>query len=142
MTVMVTGSEGFIGSHLVEHLLAQGKDVVATYLSGSGLWRLDGVRDAIETVQLDVRDREGVEGVIRDHRPEAIHHLAAQSLPTPEEIEAPFELPPSGDDELPPESAFFTEATLSAFREHPQNFPRQLLRDLQAKLPPTPAWPK
>lgn len=82
MTVMVTGSEGFIGSHLVEHLLGQGKDVVATYLSGSGLWRLDGVRDAIETVQLDVRDREGVEGVIRDHRPEAIHHLAAQSLPT------------------------------------------------------------
>ena len=47
-----------------------------------------------------------------------------------------------GDDELPPESAFFTEATLSAFREHPQNFPRQLLRDLQAKLPPAPAWPE
>ena len=46
------------------------------------------------------------------------------------------------DDELPPESAFFTEATLSAFREHPQNFPRQLLRDLQAKLPPAPAWPE
>ncbi len=46
------------------------------------------------------------------------------------------------DDELPPQSAFFTDATRQAFRDHPQNFPRQLLRDLQAKLPPTPDWPE
>jgi len=45
------------------------------------------------------------------------------------------------EDELPPESAFFSETTLVAFRQHPQNFPRQLLRDLQAKLPPRPDWP-
>ena len=40
-----------------------------------------------------------------------------------------------GDNELPPESAFFTPATQTVFREHPENFARQKLRDMQAKLP-------
>ena len=40
-----------------------------------------------------------------------------------------------GDDELPQERAFFTEKTLAAFREHPEKFARQKLRDMQAKLP-------
>lgn len=39
------------------------------------------------------------------------------------------------DDELPPESAFFTQSSREAFREHPGNFARQKLRDMQAKLP-------
>lgn len=45
------------------------------------------------------------------------------------------------DDELPPESSFFSDTTRDAFHMHPQNFARQLLMDMQAKLPPTPAWP-
>jgi len=39
------------------------------------------------------------------------------------------------DDELPPESAFFTPDTLAAFRKHPEKFAKQKLRDMQAKLP-------
>ncbi len=46
------------------------------------------------------------------------------------------------DDEMPPASAFFNDTSRLAFHEHPQNFTRQLLRDLQAKLPPAPAWPE
>ena len=40
-----------------------------------------------------------------------------------------------GDDELPPAGAFFSEATRSMFREHPERFARQKLRDMQARLP-------
>jgi hypothetical protein len=40
-----------------------------------------------------------------------------------------------GDDELPPASAFFTDATAEAFREHPERFARQRLRDMRSKLP-------
>lgn len=40
-----------------------------------------------------------------------------------------------GDNELPPESAFFTESSRQAFHEHPANFARQKLRDIQSKLP-------
>lgn len=40
-----------------------------------------------------------------------------------------------GDDELPPESALFTEHSAAVFRDHPENFARQKLRDMQTKLP-------
>jgi hypothetical protein len=43
--------------------------------------------------------------------------------------------PAEDDSELPEESAFFSEASLKAFREHPGNFARQRLRDMLDKLP-------
>ena len=42
------------------------------------------------------------------------------------------------DNELPPESAFFGEATLESFRRHPEKFARQRLRDMQSRLPSKP----
>jgi len=42
------------------------------------------------------------------------------------------------DDELPPLSAFFAPRSVEAFREHPERFARQALRDMQAKLPALP----
>jgi GDP-4-dehydro-6-deoxy-D-mannose reductase len=82
MAVLVTGAEGFIGSHLVEHLLAQGKEVIGTTFDTSVLWRLEDVKDLIQMVPMDVRDAERVDEVMSMHRPEAVYHLAAQSLPT------------------------------------------------------------
>ncbi len=40
-----------------------------------------------------------------------------------------------GDNELPDKSAFFTDHTRTIFREHPEKFARQHLRDMQTKLP-------
>ena len=40
-----------------------------------------------------------------------------------------------GDNELPPVSAFFGSNSMAAFHEHPANFARQKLRDMQARLP-------
>ncbi len=40
-----------------------------------------------------------------------------------------------GDDELPPESAFFFPETQRVFHQQPEKFARQKLRDIQAKLP-------
>ena len=40
-----------------------------------------------------------------------------------------------GDDQLPPESAFFLPERLETYRTCPENFARQKLRDMQAKLP-------
>lgn len=82
MTVLVTGSEGFIGSHLVEHLLDRGKEVVCTFFNEPSLWRLEGVTDRVQLERMDVRDASRAGDVIGRHRPEAIYHLAAQSLPT------------------------------------------------------------
>ncbi len=41
------------------------------------------------------------------------------------------------DNELPPKSAFFHDATRAHLRDHPQQFAKQRLLDLRAKLPQT-----
>ena len=81
MKVLVTGSEGFIGSHLTEMLLDMGYDVRAFVLYNSfGQWGwLDTLpkdkREALDVVMGDVRDpvfvRKAMEGV------DCVFHLAA-----------------------------------------------------------------
>jgi GDP-4-dehydro-6-deoxy-D-mannose reductase len=82
MVDLVTGAEGFIGSHLIELLLSQGRDVVGTYFNSDSLWRLDGVRASIGLEELDIRDGPNVDRVFGEVRPDVVYHLAAQSLPT------------------------------------------------------------
>jgi len=76
MRAMVTGGAGFIGSHLVDALLARGDDVhVLDNLStGSGA-NLDS---AAELHELDICD-EAVEELAGRLRPEVVFHLAAQA---------------------------------------------------------------
>lgn len=79
--VVVTGSDGFIGSHLVEALLARGCEVTAfVYYNAFGSWGwLDTlpveVRDSIEVFLGDVRDPNGVRTALRGA--DAVFHLAA-----------------------------------------------------------------
>ena len=42
------------------------------------------------------------------------------------------------DNELPPESAFFTPTSQEAFRQHPEKFARQRLKDMRGRLPAIP----
>lgn len=79
--VLVTGADGFIGSHLVERLLAEGAAVRAFCLYNSnGSWGwLDDVpeheRQRLEVVLGDVRDARFVEEACRSV--EVVYHLAA-----------------------------------------------------------------
>ena len=80
-TILVTGAEGFIGSHLVEALVADGRRVraMALYNSFGRYGWLDTIptatRSKVELVMGDVRDpfsvREAMRGV------DAVLHLAA-----------------------------------------------------------------
>jgi NAD dependent epimerase/dehydratase len=77
--VLVTGADGFMGSHLVERLLADGVRVRAFCLynsNGARGW-LDDVPAAsgLEVVLGDVRDGRFVEEACRDV--EVVYHLAA-----------------------------------------------------------------
>lgn len=79
--ILVTGADGFIGSHLVEVLAAQGRQVraMALYNSFGRYGWLDTLpqkcRDTIEFVMGDVRDPFFVREAMRDC--DAVMHLAA-----------------------------------------------------------------
>lgn len=79
--ILVTGSDGFIGSHLVESLLEEGYEVKAFVLYNSfNTWGwLDTLpkekRDQIEIFQGDIRDPHGVKEAMKGV--DAVFHLAA-----------------------------------------------------------------
>lgn len=78
MTVLVTGASGFIGSHLVDHLLARGDTVISLHrriektISLSSSNRLSILGDVLDAVLLG--------RIVRDHRPQEIYHLDRKSV--------------------------------------------------------------
>jgi UDP-glucose 4-epimerase len=71
---VVTGGAGFIGSHVVEALLARGDEVTVVDDLSNG--KRENVPDAARLVVRDLR--EGLAGVFGEARPELCCHLAAQ----------------------------------------------------------------
>lgn len=79
--VVVTGADGFIGSHLVEKLIEEGNDVKAfVYYNSFNSWGwLDTLpKDVLENVEIfsgDIRDPNGVREAITGA--DVVYHLAA-----------------------------------------------------------------
>jgi GDP-4-dehydro-6-deoxy-D-mannose reductase len=72
---LITGIGGFVGRHLLQHLQAQGDQVF-------GLGRpadCVGLPDDLRVFLADLSDRAAIDSVVREVRPDAIYHLAAQS---------------------------------------------------------------
>lgn len=81
MAVLVTGAAGFIGSQLVDRLVAQGRTVIAIDdLSAGSLANLSAARSSTEGRlsfhRTDITSNVAAE-LIRKHRPEVVFHLAA-----------------------------------------------------------------
>ena len=76
----VTGAGGFMGDYLVEMLVSEGHEVLATYYKPTTDVKNIDRRARIE--ECDIRDQKKVKGLISKFRPNRIFHLAAQSYPT------------------------------------------------------------
>src|SRR6476661_7638330 len=87
MRILVTGAAGFIGFHTVARLLDRGDEVVGldnmspyydVSLKEARLARLKG-RNGFSFIKADLADREIVDAVFAEEKPERVVHLAAQA---------------------------------------------------------------
>ena len=76
MRALVTGGAGFIGSHLVDALLARGDEVAV--LDDLSTGKRENVAAGAELIEASVTDPDAVAAAFADHRPEVVFHLAAQ----------------------------------------------------------------
>jgi UDP-glucose 4-epimerase len=86
-SVLVTGGAGFIGSHLVDRLVAESprKIVVVDNFFLGNESNLVGARDAypdLEVLRLDASDLAAMQDVVTTHQIETVFDLAVVPLPT------------------------------------------------------------
>ena len=72
-TVLVTGGTGFIGSHVIEHLLTNGYRVILLKRSFSKTWRIEEFKDKITCYNIDEIE---LDKIFRKESITAIIHLA------------------------------------------------------------------
>ena len=78
MRVLVTGGAGYIGSHTVRELCAQGHAV--TVFDNLSKGHVEAVPDGVAFTKGDIRDSELLGAVLRGSGIEAVVHFAADSL--------------------------------------------------------------
>lgn len=80
-TALITGGAGFIGSSLVRRAMASAWRVVTLDALGTGAIQanIDGLGDGHTFVHGDLRDGSLVENLLREHRPEVVFNLAAET---------------------------------------------------------------
>lgn len=80
--VLVTGGTGFIGSRLVERLLADGADVVVPRrdVPARSYFGIAGLGERCTLVDADLLDYDGLSRIVNERGIVAVFHLAAQTI--------------------------------------------------------------
>jgi len=111
---LVTGIGGQDGSYLAEMLLGHGYEAYGTVLGSPERYEtLNGIRDQITFLELDLTDAQAIASAIRELEPDETYHLASVSF-----------VPASWED--PVGTSTFSAAAPSAIlealrREHPES---------------------
>jgi len=73
LNIIITGAAGFVGKHLVRHLLKGDHSILGIDIN------TEGISPEIESQKIDLTDQRQVGVLIRDFKPHQVYHLAAQS---------------------------------------------------------------
>lgn len=76
MKVLVTGATGFIGSHVVRCLVADGLEVHALIRPGSDTWRINDVIRSVTVIPCDLFFTGELDRFLKQIRPDLCIHLA------------------------------------------------------------------
>ncbi len=87
MKILITGGAGYIGSVVVEQLIAAGDSVVVFDNLSQG--HRAAVHPAAVFVHGDLTDRPAIDATFEQHRPEAVMHFASHTL-VGESMQEPF----------------------------------------------------
>lgn len=74
---LITGIQGFAGSHLAEFLLSKGYQVFGLDISPINAPHIAHIRDRLLLFECDIRDRKRLHDVIYQTKSDEIYHLAA-----------------------------------------------------------------
>ena len=87
MKILVTGGAGYIGSIVVEQLVAAGERLSCSTISIKAI--VQAVHPEAVFVKGDLAERAAVDAVMAEHRPEGIMHFASHTL-VGESMQKPF----------------------------------------------------
>ena len=76
MRILLTGGAGFIGSWVSDYLIREGHEIMIVDNLSTGL--VSNVPETAEFFECDIRNKEPLERIFREFKPECVNHHAAQ----------------------------------------------------------------
>src|SRR5436309_12988326 len=81
MKALVTGSSGFIGSHVTRALVHAGHDVLALVTPDDSVWRIQDILPRLEICRGSLQNVTGFQDQLQAWQPQACIHLAWYAEP-------------------------------------------------------------